>query len=423
MSTILIVVFGTLFVFLAAAVPVGVALGMAALLGMYFGDIDFTMLVQRLFNTFDAFPLLAVPFFVLAGDIMQQGAIANTLLKFCRTLTGHITGAFNHVSVLTCLFYGALSGSAPATTAAVGGIMIPAMEKDNYPKVYATAVNAAGGCLGVLIPPSIPLILYGSSVGCSISDLFLAGIVPGLLIGAVFIIMGYITAKFRSYGIKYQRSSIKERLQALWEAKYALMVPVIVLGGIYGGITTPTEAGCVAVVYALFIEIFITRSMTLRKIKNILFSSLKTTGIIFFIIATANALSIVLIYFNAHEILCSTITSISTSPTGIIFILTIIFLILGTFVDASVVILVLAPMLMPLLDLIHINQIQFGLFMLVILATGFLTPPVGMNLFVAASLANLSLMDIAYHCLPFCFAMVLVGIAIAFIPQLTLFLL
>ena len=205
MTSILAALFISLLVLLVIGTPVGVALGIAALIGMFSGDMSFLMFIQRLYNTFDSFPLLAVPFFVLAGDIMQQGTLANSLLGFCRTLVGHITGGLSHISVLSCLFYGALSGSAPATTAAVGGIMIPAMAEEGYPKVYATAVNAAGGCLGVLIPPSVPLILYGSTVGCSISDLFIAGIMPGLLIGVVFMIMGYFYARFRHWGRKHPR--------------------------------------------------------------------------------------------------------------------------------------------------------------------------------------------------------------------------
>ena len=423
MDIVLISVFSTLIILLALAVPIGVSLGIAALVGMYMGNMDFTMFIQRLYSTFDSFPLLAVPFFVLAGDIMQQGTIAGSLLNFCRALTGHLTGALSHVSVLTCLFYGALSGSAPATTAAVGGIMIPAMEKENYPKSYATALNAAGGCLGVLIPPSVPLILYGSSVGCSISDLFLAGIIPGLVVGSIFMVLCYVTAKKQKYGIVHPKTSIKERFRALWEARWALMVPVIVLGGIYGGIVTPTEAGALAVVYALFVECFITKSMTPTLLRSILFTSLKTTGTIFFVVASANALSIVLVYFNAHEMLCNLITAISSTKVGIILTLAVVFMVLGTFVEVSIVILVLSPMLMPLLDIIQMNQVQFGLFMLVILATGFLTPPVGLNLFVAAGLSDLPVSIIAARCIPYCIIMLVVGLAIGFIPQMTLFLL
>ena len=301
--------------------------------------------------------------------------------------------------------------------------MIPAMEKDNYPKSYATALNAAGGCLGVLIPPSVPLILYGSSVGCSISDLFLAGIIPGLVVGSIFMVLCYFTAKTKKYGIVHPKTSAGERFRAFWEARWALMVPVIVLGGIYGGIVTPTEAGALAVIYALFVECFITRSMTPALLRNILFTSLKTTGTIFFVVATANALSIVLVYFNAHEMLCALITAISSTKIGIIITLAVVFMILGTFVEVSIVILVLSPMLMPLLDIIQMNQVQFGLFMLVILATGFLTPPVGLNLFVAASLSDLPVSTIAARCIPYCIIMLAVGLAIGFMPQMTLFLL
>ncbi len=423
MTSILASVFISLLVLLVIGTPVGVALGIAALVGMSAGDMSFFMFVQRLYNTFDSFPLLAVPFFVLAGDIMQRGTLADSLLGFCRSLVGHITGGLSHISILSCLFYGALSGSAPATTAAVGGIMVPAMAEENYPKVYATAVNAAGGCLGVLIPPSVPLILYGSTVGCSISDLFIAGIVPGVLIGAVFMGMCYVYARMRHWGLKRTKNTASERAKAFWDARYALLVPVIVLGGIYGGIVTPTEASCLAVMYALFVETCITRSMTWRTFKTILYSSMRTTGAIFFVIATANALSIVLVYYNAHEVLCAFIMGISENPAVIILILTAIFVILGTFVETAVTILVVSPMLMPVVSAIGMHPVHFGLFMLVMLATGFLTPPVGLNLFVGASIANVSLSRLAVQCLPFCMAMILVGLVIAFVPALTTFML
>ena len=420
MGVVLFSIFASLLILLCMAIPVGVALGIAAMIGMLMTGMDLGMFIQRLYNTFDSFPLLAVPFFILAGDIMQKGEISNSLLGFCRSLVGHLRGGLSHVSVLTCLFYGALSGSAPATTAAVGGLMIPAMEKDGYPKPYSTAINAASGCLGVLIPPSVPLILYGSTVGCSISDLFIAAILPGLIVGCVFIAMGYFTCVRNNYGIMRPKDSAKERLRAFWNARYSLLVPVIVLGGIYGGITTPTEAGCVAVVYALFVELCITRSLTWAKFKRIMFSSLLTTGVIFFIIAPANALSIVLIYCNAHILLCAAITSISINPVIIVFILTLVFLILGTFVETAVTILVVSPMLMPLLPIIGMDPVQFGLFMLVMLATGFLTPPVGLNLFVACGITGLSLTEIAWKCLPYCAAMAIVGLAVAFIPSITM---
>ena len=423
MSSVLGVLFLSLIILLLMGAPVAIALGLSALLGMYFGEMSFMLLIQRLYNTFDAFPLLAVPFFVLAGDIMQKGTIANSLLGLCRTLIGHVRGGLGLISVTTCLFYGALSGSAPATTAAVGGIMIPAMDKDGYPRLYATALNTAGGCLGVMIPPSVPLILYGSTVGCSISDLFIAGIVPGILVGICFMVMAYVSACRNHWGTRQARASLWQKLKATWDARWALMVPVIVLGGIYGGILTPTEAGCVAVVYSLFVEAFITRSLTWKKLYDIIFASMRTTGAIFAIIATANALSIVLVYYNTQEILYNMIMGISSSPIIILLVISAILLFLGTFVETAVIILVMAPMLLPIATAIDITPVQFGIFMLVLLATGFLTPPVGVNLFVGASVGNVSFSKLSAQCLPFCGVMILVGLAIGFFPKMVTFLL
>ena len=262
MDPVLITLFSVLIIGLVLSLHIGAAIGLAVLAAIWVGDLEPALFSQKLYSVFNSFPLLALPFFVCAGDIMQRGSMAGALLKLSRTLVGHITGGLSLVSVLTCLFYGSLCGSPPATVAAVGGIMIPAMEKEGYPKSFATAVNTASGTLGALIPPSTALIIYGATAGVSISDLFIAIIVPGCILGVAFMILGTAISGVRGYGIKTSRANFKERMEALWEAKWALMVPVLVLGGIYTGITTPTEAGVVAVVYALFAESFITKTMT-----------------------------------------------------------------------------------------------------------------------------------------------------------------
>ncbi len=422
MSVMFFAIFGSLFLLLFLGCPIAVSLGISALVGMYLGDMPYFMFIQRLYNTFDSFPLMAVPFFILAGDIMQKGTIADTLLKFCQTLIGHLRGGLSHIAVLTCLFYGALSGSAPATTAAVGGIMIPAMEKEGYPKAYSTALNCAGGCLGVMIPPSVPLILYGSTVGTSVSDLFIAAIVPGLLCGAALMLTGYIFAVRNNYGQTHEKCSAKHRLQALWESKWALFMPVIVLGSIYGGITTPTEAGCIAVVYAFFVETFITRSMNFSKLANIFLNSMRTVGSIFAIIACANALGIVLVYFNAQDVISSILLGISDNKYIVLPIILAIVFILGTFLDTVVIILVLAPMLLPVIATLGIDPIHFGITMLVMLTVGFLTPPVGVNLFVGATISGTPFYALSSAILPFIAVLIGCSLVIAFVPQLTLLL-
>ncbi len=422
MSSVLLPTFLALFGLLLIGAPIWVCLGIPAVLGMCLGDIPIMVFTQRLFNTFDSFPLMAVPFFVLAGMIMQKGTIANTLLGFCQTLIGHIRGGLSHISLLTCLFYGALCGSSPATTAAVGGIMIPAMEKDNYPRLYSTAVNTVGGCLGVLIPPSVPLIIYGATVGCSISELFIATIIPGILTFFCLLVVGYVICRQRNYGSRLPKATFRERLGACYTARYALMVPVIVLGGIYGGIFTPTEAGAVAVFYAFAVERFVTKVLTMKLFLNILIGSVKIVGITFVIIACANALGTLLIYQNAHEVVNSFLTGISTNPYVVLTVIIFLLLFLGTFCDGNATILVLAPLLVPVVQPLGVDVVHFGVMMELTLTVGYMTPPVGTNLFMGSSIGKVPFLSLSVAVLPFVVGMIISCFIVAFVPALSLLL-
>ncbi|RUR30401.1 TRAP transporter large permease [Vreelandella andesensis] len=413
----------TLLVLLVLSVPIGVALGMTVIVGIFASNIPVTFLAQRLITSLDSFPLLAVPFFIMAGEIMQKGSMAKRLLTFSRCLVGHITGGLAQVSVLTSLFFGALSGSSPATVAAIGGVMIPTMKKEGYSSSYAAAVNTSAGCLGVMIPPSIPLIIYGTTAGVSVGDLFIAGILPGIFVAGVLMFVSYVMARYQGHGVKENRPPIRQTMQAFKQAIHALMVPVIVLGGIYGGIMTPTEAGVVAVVYALLAEAFLLRSLTLNHLWQVLRGTALTTATIFLLIATASALGQLLLFNNVPNQIVSFLTGISENKYILMLLIILLMLILGTFMDALANILILTPLLLPVAKQAGFDPIHFGIVMIVSVAIGFLTPPVGVNLFVGCNIANISIERLSIAVLPFLGALILALLVLAFVPQLSLILL
>ena len=413
----------TLVVFLILSVPIGVAIGASVAVAILLGDMPSTFLMQKMLMSIDSFPLLAVPFFILAGEIMQKGSMAQALLNISRCLVGHITGGMAHVSILTCMFYGALSGSAPATVAAVGGIMIPAMEKEGYKKEFATAVNTAGGCLGVMIPPSVPLIIYGTTANVSVGDLFICGIFPGIFIGILLMALSYVLAKKYKYVSTAPRASVQETLHALSHAKYALLVPLIVLGGIYGGITTPTEAGAIAVVYAFLVEGLVLRTLNRQKMIDIFRGASLTTASIFIVVATATALGQLLMIYNVPDLLVEALSGLTGNKALLLFVIVIVLLIMGTFMDALANILILTPLLQPLLMSAGVDMTHFGIIMIVACSLGFLTPPVGVNLFVGCGIARISIEKLSYAVLPFVGIMTVGLLVLTYVPQLSLFLL
>jgi len=420
---IIALIFVTLFVLLVLGTPIGVAIGLSVIVGMLAGEIQSIFLVQKLVTSLDSFPLLAVPFFVMAGEIMQKGSMAERLLALSRSLVGHITGGTAHISVLTSLFFGALSGSSPATVAAVGGIMVPKMKEEGYDTGYATAVNTSAGCLGVMIPPSVPLIIYGTTAGVSVGDLFIAGILPGIFVGFALMVCAYIIAKRRGYTTTRERATAGEVGRAFVGSLHALMVPIIVLGGIYGGIMTPTEAGVSAVAYALFVETAILRAIGVRDVWEILKSTVLTTASIFFLVATATALGQILLFNNVPDQMVDLMTAISDNRYVLLVLIIVLLLVVGTFMDALANILILTPLLLPVVREVGIDPIHFGIVMIVAIAIGFLTPPVGVNLFVGCSIGNISIERLSIAVLPFLGAMILALLVLAFVPQISLILL
>ncbi len=413
----------TLVALLVLSVPIGVAIGSSVVVAVLAGDLPAEFLMQKLVLSLDSFPLLAVPFFILSGEIMQKGSMAQSLLGFSKCLVGHIRGGLAHVSILTSMFYGALSGSAPATVAAVGGIMIPAMEKEGYSKDFASAVNTASGCLGVMIPPSVPLIIYGTTANVSVGDLFIGGIFPGIFIGFLLMVASYVIARRTQPRNTDARAPWRETLAAFSRAKYALVVPVIVLGGIYGGITTPTEAGAIAVTYAFVTEGLILKTLTWKSVVDIFKSSCLTTASIFIVVATASALGQLLMIYNVPDLIVEALSGLTGNKYVLLTAIIVLLLIMGTFMDALANILILTPLLQPLVMAAGIDMTHFGIIMIVAVSIGFLTPPVGVNLFVACGISGISIERLSVAVLPFVGVMIAGLLVLAFVPQLSLFLL
>jgi len=423
MDATIILIFICLGTFLILSLPIGIAIGLAVAVGIVFGDIlPSAFLIQKMFTSLDMFPLMAVPFFIMAGEIMQKGSMAQRLLAVSRALVGHITGGMAHISVLTSMFYGALSGSSPATVAAVGGIMVPSMVKEGYSRSFSTAVNTSAGTLGVIIPPSVPLIIYGTTAGASVGDLFIAGVIPGLFIGVFLMACSYLLSKKYGYTGTGKRASIGEILVAFKDSISALMVPIIVLGGIYGGFTTPTEAGVIAVVYALIVEGIILRTLSWNKIWLILRGTALTTSSIFLVVATATAFGQILLFYNVPDMLVNVLMSVSENKYVLIPVILIFLLVMGTFMDALANILILTPLLLPVAVKLGIHPIHFGIIMITCASMGFLTPPVGVNLFVGCSIGKISIEKLSVAVMPFLFTLLLALLFITFIPELSLWL-
>ena len=417
-----IVLFVSLIILFALGVPIAIAMGLASAIALiYEGTTPLVVLVQRSFTSVDSFPLMAIPFFILAGTLMEFGGISKRLINFANALTGHFAGGLAIVTVVTSMFFAAISGSSAATTAALGSILIPAMISRGYKRNFAGSVQAVSGELGVIIPPSIPLILYGVAAGVSIGDLFMAGMIPGILIGLSLIFTIYILAKKYKFP-REEKKTGAEIMIAFKEAFFALLMPVIILGGIYGGIFTPTEAAGVAVAYAFLVGVFIYREIKLTKLVKIFSESAITTAIVMFIIASAGLFGWILTMENVPRDVAQFITGISDNPLVFLLLINVFLLIVGMFMETNASIIILTPLLVPVALQLGIDPVHFGIIMIVNLALGMCTPPLGINLFISAQIANIRLEQIARGMLPFYLVLLLVLLLITYVPQISLFL-
>ncbi len=418
-----LVLFGSFIILLVLSIPIGIALGISSLIAIvYNGKVDVNYLVQNLTTSIDSFPLMAIPFFVLAGDLMGKGGISKRLLNLGNTIFGRYTGGLGIVTIVSCMFFAAISGSGPATVAAIGGLVIPEMIKKNYSKGFSSSLSATAGSIGVMIPPSIPMVIYGVSGGVSITTLFLAGFIPGIIVGLSLIVWCYISSKRNGYGERDRRYSGKEILHAANEAKWALLIPVIILGGIYGGIFTPTEAAAVAVIYGFVIGVFVYKDLSLTDVLDILKKSALTTATVLIILGTANTFGRILTLEQIPMKIANAITSVSDSRIVILILINILLLFVGCFMDTTAAIIILTPILLPVAKMVGVDPVHFGIIMVVNLAIGFITPPLGVNLFVACGIGNISIEDLSKSIVPWLLVMIICLTLITFIPEISLFL-
>ncbi|MDQ0297970.1 C4-dicarboxylate transporter DctM subunit [Salibacterium salarium] len=417
------VLFISFAILLLLSVPVGIALGLATLITvMYSGAMPIEFLAQELVTSVDSFPLMAVPFFILAGEIMGRGGITDRLFGVANALVGNKTGGFAIATIITCMFFAAISGSAPATVAAIGGIMIPAMVRMGYDKRFATATVAAAGSLGVIIPPSIPMVIYGVVGSTSIGDLFIAGILPGLIVAGGLIAYAYYYSRKMGYKASNEPFSLKKFAKTSWHAKWALLIPIIILGGIYGGVFTPTEAAVIAVVYGLFVSTILHRELSLKQLPSVISAGALTTATVLIIVGSATAFGKLLTREQIPSQVANWMLSISENPIILILLITVLLLIVGCFMDTLAAIIILTPLLLPIAVDIGYDPVHFGIIMVVNLAIGFITPPLGVNLFVGSGISGLSLEELTKAIIPFFIAMIITLFIIIFIPQLSMYL-
>lgn len=408
------------FVLLFLNVPICVSIGLTcAAYSVIFGGVNPSYIATSMFTSCDSFPLMAVPFFILAGALMEGGGLSKRLVDFGDSLLGHFSGGFAIVTVACCAFFGAISGSAPATVAAIGSIMVPTMLERGYDKDFSLALIAASGCLGILIPPSIPMVVYGVSTNTSIGGMFLGGFGPGILTALLLIAIAIYISRKRGYKGNGRKFTFRHVWETFVPAIWAILVPVIILGGIYGGIFTPTEAAAVAVIYGFFAGKFIYKELTWEKFKSAVMNSCVTVGNVLIIVGTATTLGRVFTVENLPAILSDLIGGID-SKFVILLIINGLLLIVGCLMETSAAIMILAPILLPLVVPFGVNPIHFGLIMVLNLAIGMITPPVGCNLFVAAGLAKLDFMKIVKAVLPLLVFMLISLALVTYVPAITL---
>ena len=410
------------FILLLIGTPISIALGASTFTSLVlFTDINPIEISSMMFEKIEHYSLMAIPMFILAGQLLSRGSSADRIIEFAKSFVGHLPGGLPMAAIFASIIFAAVSGSSPATVVAIGSIMFVAIQKAGYPKKYAIGTISTAGSLGILIPPSIVMIVYGVTAEVSIGKLFIAGVIPGIMIGIMMMIVTYIGAK--RLGFKRSKpQSFKVRINKMGKALWALMTIVIVIGGIYGGIFTPTEAATVAAVWAFFVSMFIYRDIEWKNLFNIFLESAKTSAMIMFIIANAMLFAHFLTIENIPQLITNSLISWNVGPILFLMLVNILLFFAGDFMEPSAIIMIMVPLLLPVATALGINPIHFGVIIVVNMELGMITPPVGLNLFVTSGITGTSLKDVVIYSLPWSMTILLGLLLITYIPQISLWL-
>ena len=414
--------FISLFGLMLIGVPVAVSLGASTVITMlFFTDLDVATIPQLIFDGINKFALMAIPMFILAGNLLSKGGSARRIIDFAKSMVGHLPGGLPMSAIFACVIFAAVSGSSPATVVAIGSIMFVAIKEAGYPKEYAVGGITTAGSLGILIPPSVVMIVYGVTAEVSIAQLFMAGVVPGLMLGGMMILQTYIGAK--KLGFKATTPEPwSERVKKFGKAFWALLIVVVVIGGIYGGIFTPTEAAAASAIYALIISLFVYKDIKFKDLWDICLESAITTAMIFFIIANAVVFAYLLTSENIPQTIADSILAANIGKIGFLIIVNVLLFIMGQFMEPSSVVMIMVPLLLPIATALGVDPVHFGILLIVNMEIGMITPPVGLNLFVASGLTGMNLKDVIVSCLPWTLTLFIGLILVTYIPEISLWL-
>ena len=402
--------------------PIMVSLGVAAMAAFFTVGQDLSTLVQVAFSSVNQFPIMALPAFVLSGALMESAGISRRLVKVAESMVGSLDSGLAISTTLACIFFGAISGSGPATTAAVGMLMIPAMIKRGYDPGYASAATAASGGIGIIIPPSIPMVIYGVTAQESITEMFMAGVVPGLLISVGLIIVHVFRCRGKGYGKGMPSLSAGHIAKTMKEGFWSIMAPVVILGGIYSGMFTPTESAIVAIFYTLFVGIFIYKELTLKGLMQSLEATSWLTGRVLVIMFTAYAFGRLLVQYRIPDMIAELLLSV-TSDVHLIWALVILFLLfMGMFMETLAIIMLVTPVLLPIMTNLGVDPIHFGIVLVCCCGVGFSTPPLGENMFIASGIGGVTLEEISLKALPFCAITIGAILLMAYCPSIVMWL-